>query len=42
MNEAQAWLDASLSVDVLEGLRQDFATLNERDWHRQRFRVSAV
>lgn len=39
MNEAQAWLDASLSVDVLEGLRQDFAALNERDWHRQRFRV---
>jgi len=36
--ETHTWL-AALAQQVLQGLLQDFAALNERDWHRQRFRV---
>ena len=35
--ETQAWL-ADFAQQVLQDLLQNFALLNERDWHRQRFR----
>jgi hypothetical protein len=36
--QAQAWL-ADFARSILEYLWLDFASLNERDWHRNRFRV---
>ena len=38
--ETQAWL-ADFAQQVLQDLLQNFALLNERDWHRQRFRQRA-
>jgi hypothetical protein len=35
--ETHTWL-AALAQQVLQGLLEHFAALNERDWHRQRFR----